>query len=281
MTDLWLTVGTKSIMQSGHNGVGIGAANPISPLGIRAQGTGQELISFEDPQGTPKWHINQNLGGNNLGLNFGETDVADSRLFIKSGGNIGIGTTIPAFKLDVRGSASFGSDLSIGLNDGRPQGGKTTKRALVHYINDELVVNFNNDYTGGVRIQGQTIANVSSASDLRYKQDITPLRDALETVLAMQGVRYQWKPEVFLEQQLDEESQIGFIGQEVETLCPEVVFTNSEGYKFLDYSRLTPLLVEAIKEQQQLIEQQKLVLEKALAKIGQLEATLQGLNPKS
>src|SRR6516225_7725983 len=89
---------------NGHAGaIGIGTASPERPLAIQAQGTGQELISLKDPSGATKWHINQDLGGSNPGLNFVETGVADGRLFLKPGGNVGIGTTNPAAQLDVRG----------------------------------------------------------------------------------------------------------------------------------------------------------------------------------
>lgn len=80
--------------------VGIGTANPNRPLAIRARDGNEELISFENPSGTTKWHINQNLGGVS-GLNFVESGVADGRLFIKAGGNVGIGTTNPSAKLNV------------------------------------------------------------------------------------------------------------------------------------------------------------------------------------
>ena len=47
-----------------------------------------------------------------------------------------------------------------------------------------------------------------------------------------------------------DQRQIGVIAQEVELVFPEVVDTNEDGYKSVDYSRLTPILLEAIKEQQ-------------------------------
>lgn len=71
--------------------VGIGATNPRNPLAIRGTGLYQDLISFEDPFGITKFHLTLNVGGNNPGLNFAETNVADARLFIRAGGNIGIG----------------------------------------------------------------------------------------------------------------------------------------------------------------------------------------------
>ena len=45
-------------------------------------------------------------------------------------------------------------------------------------------------------------------------------------------------------------NDIGFIAQELEIIYPELVKTGSNGYKSVDYSKLTPILVEAIKAQQ-------------------------------
>jgi hypothetical protein len=84
---------TDGLLVQGN--VGIGTTTPRNRVGIRGTGASEELISFEDSGGTTKWHINQKLGGNNPGLNFAETGVADGRLFIKAGGNVGIGTAKP------------------------------------------------------------------------------------------------------------------------------------------------------------------------------------------
>ncbi|MQY78872.1 MAG: hypothetical protein GH151_06710 [Bacteroidetes bacterium] len=49
--------------------------------------------------------------------------------------------------------------------------------------------------------------------------------------------------------------QIGVIAQEIESVIPEVVKTNDEGYKLVDYSKLTVVLIEVMKEQQKMIEE--------------------------
>jgi len=96
--------------------VGIGAV-PDKPLTIQAQRTGQELVGFKDPSGITKWHINQNLGGVFSGLNFVETAVADGRLFLKAGGNVGIGTTDPLSLLSVA-IPGESEKVQIGANPG-------------------------------------------------------------------------------------------------------------------------------------------------------------------
>ncbi|MGO4293875.1 hypothetical protein [Chitinophaga sp. RAB17] len=77
------------------------------PLIIRANGN--DVLAFEDAAGVPKWHWNI-LGG---GLNFVETNVADYRLFLQNGGNVGVGTSTPAALLDVNGTAKLGNGGTV------------------------------------------------------------------------------------------------------------------------------------------------------------------------
>lgn len=134
--------------------------------------------------------------------------------------------------------------------------------------------------TQKLHVQGNMCAtgSVGTCSDVRYKKDLEPLNDSLSKVLAMRGTRYHWNREDHPEQEFSEDSQIGFIGQEMESICPEAVFTDSQGYRYLDYSRLTPLFAGAIKEQQKLIEQQRSDLKQAQEMIAQLETIISKSN---
>jgi hypothetical protein len=87
--------------------VGIGTPTPRNPLGIRATGVSEELMSFESPAGTTKWHLNQNLSSTAAGLNFVETGVADGRLFLQAGGNVGVNTTTPSHPFHVNANAGI------------------------------------------------------------------------------------------------------------------------------------------------------------------------------
>ncbi|MCB0731345.1 MAG: tail fiber domain-containing protein, partial [Ignavibacteriae bacterium] len=51
--------------------------------------------------------------------------------------------------------------------------------------------------------------------------------------------------------------QIGVIAQEIEELIPEVVFTDEDGFKSVEYSKITAVLINAIQEQQEMIENLK------------------------
>ena len=52
--------------------------------------------------------LNQDLGGSNPGLNFVETGVADGRLFLQAGGNVGTEGSRPRRRLKTRGRKVFG-----------------------------------------------------------------------------------------------------------------------------------------------------------------------------
>ena len=58
----------------------------------------------------------------------------------------------------------------------------------------------------------------------------------------------------------------------MEGVCPELVSTDSDGFKSVSYSRMTAVLVEAIKEQQQIIREQATALDDVLRRISAVEA---------
>ena len=89
---------------------------------------------------------------------------------------------------------------------------------------------------------------IGACSDVRYKKDIGNIEGALDKVTELRGVNYHWKVDQYPEQQFDRDQHVGFIAQEVQQVVPEVVQKHSDGTLSVDYSRLTPLLVEAIKE---------------------------------
>lgn len=108
-----------------------------------------------------------------------------------------------------------------------------------------LQVNGNICYTG----------TIGACSDSRYKKDVANLNKSLDKVLKMRGITYKWKQDEFPDRVFDDKRHVGLIAQEVEELFPEMVMTDAAGYKSVDYGRLTPVLVEAIKEQQKQIDE--------------------------
>lgn len=99
-----------------------------------------------------------------------------------------------------------------------------------------------------VDVIGSVCSNgVALSSDVRYKKDIEVLTNALAKTMALQAVRYEFKTAGFPEKNLPEGAQIGLIAQEVEAVIPELVLTNADGYKALNYAKIVPYLIEAIK----------------------------------
>jgi hypothetical protein len=137
---------------------------------------------------------------------------------------------------------------------------------------------FISDSTGSTTIScdgnsGKIVCKSLEQSDGRLKTDIAPLAGALENVLALRGVRYRRRRgTAAIAAETDGPPEIGFVGQEVEGVCPELVSTDSDGFMAVSYSRMTAVLVEAIKEQQQLIREQAAALGDALRRLSALEA---------
>jgi len=100
-----------------------------------------------------------------------------------------------------------------------------------------------------IRINGNFTATATSvSSDRRWKKDIQPLQSALQKATELKGVSYQWNLEEYPNRGLCKGKQIGLIAQDVEAVLPELVETDSDGYKSVSYAKLTAVLVEAIKE---------------------------------
>jgi hypothetical protein len=122
-----------------------------------------------------------------------------------------------------------------------------------------LGVNVTTSTTDG-RIDAGNDVVAFSTSDKRLKENIQPLDSALDKVLQISGVSFDWKELTEEEKKTihgNEGHDVGVIAQEIEEVLPEVVTTRDSGYKAVKYEKIVPLLIEAIKEQQQQIEELK------------------------
>lgn len=92
----------------------------------------------------------------------------------------------------------------------------------------------------------------TAASDQRLKRDIATITQPLEKVMALRGVTYNWKDTSLPKRMM------GMIAQEVLAVVPELVFQNkADGFYGINYGETAGLLIEAIKAQQQLINELK------------------------
>jgi len=98
---------------------------------------------------------------------------------------------------------------------------------------------------GEIRATGDVTAFYSS--DIRLKENINPINDALTKVEMISGNTYDWKTG-FEEIHSNKGRDVGVIAQELEKVLPEVVTERETGYKAVNYEKIVPLLIEAIKE---------------------------------
>jgi len=115
-----------------------------------------------------------------------------------------------------------------------------------------------------VQINGKLVFT----SDERLKKNIEPLKASLDKVMDLKGVSYEWKSE----NGFGKGKEIGLIAQDVEAVIPELVYTDSKGYKALSYDKMVPVLVEAIKEQQTVIQELKREMAKLTAEVNKLKS---------
>ena len=101
------------------------------------------------------------------------------------------------------------------------------------------------DVNGTIRATGDIIAY----SDARVKENVNTIENALDKVIQLRGVEYNKIG--------DDKQSIGVIAQEIEKVLPQVVQEDDEGMKSVAYGNIVGVLIEAIKEQQQQIDELK------------------------
>lgn len=203
---------------------------------------------------------------------------------VEGSGRVGIGTSYPARLLHVYGTdnprilvESPNSNPELNLQRG------STTHAL--YVNGSYDLTF---YCAGDRmalthdgklgigtttpnytldVRGTIVNNTTlQHSDIRWKTDIKPVKYGVSDLLKLNSVSYLWNTNDYPEMGFDKETQLGFIAQEFEKVIPELVRTDENGYKSIDYVKLTPVLVEAIREQQKQIDELKQLVQSLIHK---------------
>ena len=128
--------------------------------------------------------------------------------------------------------------------------GTTSATFTAKFQNSSLTDVFTIQDNGDVRATGDITAYYSS--DKNLKTNIKNISNPIEKIKQIGGYEFDWK--------LESEKtgyDVGVIAQEIEAILPEVVTTRDNGYKAVRYEKIIPLLIEAIKEQQQQIDDLK------------------------
>lgn len=125
--------------------------------------------------------------------------------------------------------------------------------SLSFVIRDDGVDRLEINSSGDMLLSGSSI----HTSDQRFKTDIVPMAGVLENILKLKGVYYYWDTLNYTNRGFSEERQVGLIAQDLQKVYPELVHTDKKGYLAVDYSKFTAVLLQAIKEQQKLLNEQQ------------------------
>ncbi|MBK9256816.1 MAG: tail fiber domain-containing protein [Saprospiraceae bacterium] len=209
--------GDTQIMRMLANGnVGIGTIQPTSRL--HTYGT----VRFENlPELKTNTYLitsdeNGNLSKQSLGIGNIKSNCITSNFIPKISGS------------EQSCSQIFDNGLNIGIGTTSPE--------------NKLTVN------GAV----QSISNLF-ISDAVYKESVNPINNSLELISKLEGSTYYWKTKEFPEINFDNSLQYGLIAQDVEQIIPSIVSTSESGTKAINYTAIIPILIEAIKQQQEQI----------------------------
>jgi hypothetical protein len=85
-------------------------------------------------------------------------------------------------------------------------------------------------------------------SDERLKRNIAPFEPALEKVVQLRPVHFDYRADEYPDLSLTRERAYGLIAQEVEKILPEMVKDDPRGFKAVNYSELPMFLLQAVRE---------------------------------
>ena len=171
------------------------------------------------------------------------------RMRITSGGQINMGTSTNYHQFEPESDMDFSFIMNAGQINASPNytiKSSTSGAAITSRL--QLIGS-----TGNMTITGSLTQN-GSISDISLKENIKPIKNALDKVEKLNAVTFDWKKSDSI---LQLKEDYGFIAQEVEKVIPEIVRTNDDDKKAINYNGITSVLVKAIQEQQTIIEDLK------------------------
>lgn len=201
--------------------------------------------------------------------------TSNERLRITSDGLVGIGRTPTTYRLEVNGAMATTSEGDIFAQyDGDSAtfypvfarywdshgtfpsstfifGNGTNAVVGIEKPGENNISEFRvrSDVTNILGDLNVTGSCTGCSSDERLKKNILQMNgSALQKLLSLRGVTYEWSDAQ--KEQSFPGLQIGVVAQDVEKVFPELVGTDSRGYKFVRYDKLIAPTIEAIREQQ-------------------------------
>ncbi|NIP28729.1 MAG: hypothetical protein GWN67_23385 [Phycisphaerae bacterium] len=270
--------GTEMVIQS-DGSVGIGTTNPQNKLDV--------------------------AGAVAVGSSYSGLETAPTNGMIVQG-NVGIGTKNPTHKLDIysgldalrvghanswfevststrtilsladgegnRAGFISGTENELGKNmlviAGCDDGGSCPYYTYFHESGKVGIGEPNPQYRLDVDGDMQCVT-LHETSDARLKTNVRRLTNVLDNVEKIRGVSFEWNKEAESVGATAGDKHIGVIAQDVEKVFPELVSTPVNDYKSVDYTKLTAVLIEAVKElksENDLLKQRVSTLERTMQK---------------
>lgn len=273
---------------SGNGSTAIGVGSSALSYAEIAFGT---YNSSSNPHSSTTWETDDRLFV--VGNGSGPFARSDAMVVLKNG-NTAIGTSVPEKKLHVKGQVKIEAiDVNSDVNFLMQAGGGMETRILtlqegsnniymgaIDDINSDVIMRAAGDdvmvlgSTGNIAVKNgnfytENSANslgtsgsrwstawltngINDSSDERLKKNIQNLNYGLKEIRNLRPVSYEWKENSV-------GTKLGLIAQEINKVIPEVVHVpeNPEEFLSVNYAELIPVLINAIQEQQEIIENQE------------------------
>ncbi|NDG29549.1 tail fiber domain-containing protein [bacterium] len=105
------------------------------------------------------------------------------------------------------------------------------------------------DASGSFTANNITVTDLNSTSDIRLKDNVIEIDNALETITKLSGIKFNWKDTGKI--------SYGLSAQDVEKIIPDIVMTRNDGNKGINYLNIIAFLIESIKALNEQIEKLK------------------------
>ena len=217
----------------------LNSALPSSVIGSRIVVKGKGVIS--------PFYPNYYITGIITGVS-GSSDVTFNLDAFNGNGATGTAVPVTSFTVEV-----YDTGIEI-LNTGATHIYDTT--ASTTYQTGALIVDGGVGVAGDVFTNGDISANgdiiAIASSDARLKDNLQVIPNALTKVDSISGYTFEWN-----EKSNKKGTSVGVIAQEIQEVLPEVVVEKGNGYLGVEYEKIIPLLIEAIKELKKEVEELK------------------------